>query len=524
MPPLSVILHLDLDCFYAQVERERLLLPPSAAVVVIQWSMALAVTYPARALGIKRGMHLDEIRKLADPSVTIVHVETIGGNHVESSMIVPPDAPNTQKVSLARYRMASARVFEAMTAVLARYGAVLERASIDEAYIDVTVEADRRAGGGREVVELEGMVVVGDKMDLGNASDLRLMHGAVIAAEVRQRVLRDCRYTVSAGVSVNKLLAKFASARNKPDGQTVVPLAAVETLMWDVPLRKLRGLGGKLGKEVEEMGATTAGEARRLSLERLEERVGSKFGRFVYESVRGIDESEVRERDKTKSLLAAKSFQRAMTLEPVERKWLPILAEELAERVGVESELHNREARTLVVSFRVKAAGSKGEMVSGSRSAEMPLGGVEGRAEAIFKMGIGILRKVMKEEKQYSFPINFVGLTGTNLLERANANESISRYFQARGEKRDGEEREEGRLVRDSAGEHQRRLQESRDREMALRLHREESMKSLGKVIRKPSVKRGITGERRRGKRGKKEFAEMATLDRFVFGKKEEKS
>lgn len=516
MPPFSTILHLDLDCFYAQVERERLRLPSSAALVVIQWSMALAVTYPARALGIKRGMHLDEIRRRADPSVTIVHVETIGGSHSDTTATIAPDAPNTQKVSLARYRTASARVFEAMNAVLARCGAVLERASIDEAYIDVTLEADRRARGGRELTEMKGMVIVGDKVDMGNASDLRLMHGAAIAAELRQRVLRDCRYTVSAGVSVNKLLAKFASARNKPDGQTVVPMVAVEALISDVPLRKLRGLGGKLGREVEEMGVITAGEARKLSLEELERRVGNKFGRFVYDSVRGVDDSEVRERDKTKSLLAAKSFPKAMTLEPVERKWFPILAEELAERVGVESELHNREARTLVVSFRVRHTGGAREMVSGSRSAEMPLGGVEGRAEAILRVGMAVLRKVMKEEKQYGFPINFVGLTGTNFLDRANANESISRYFTAGEGKREDEEKEGGKLVRDSLEEHQRRLQESKDREMALRLHREESLRSLGKVIQKPGAKQG--GKKKRDAGG------LATLDRFVFGKKGNKS
>lgn len=535
MSAVSVVLHLDLDCFYAQVERERLGLAEDAAIVVVQWRMALAVSYPARKFGINRGSNVDDIRRLAGDKVTVVFVETIGGDVNSTTALEKADGSNlvnTQKVSLARYRNASARVFAAMTAALAKYNVKFERASIDEAYIDVTAEVDRRvrAAVGETRERPEGTVVVGERLDLQNEVDARLAYGADIAAEVRARVFADCGYTVSAGICVNKLLAKFASAQNKPNQQTIVPISAVPALMADVPLRKLRGLGGKLGKEVEALGVATAGEATALSIEKLEKALGQrKLAVFVYNSVRGKDDSEVSERDKTKSLLAAKSFGSQYSLAPVEKQWLPILAEELAERLLADLELYNRDAKTLVVSFRLKAADGVSGMLSASRSTSMPAAAVEGRTDAILSSAIRVLRRAV-QEKHFTFPITFIGLTATNFLDRANINESIERYFRP-GDK-DGVAATDGpgdlssnaekKTVLDSKEAHQRRLQAKSDKELALRLHREESLRSTGKQIRKPAAwKGGGIGTSKRNGKGK--GFHTFTMDQFVFKKKDDK-
>lgn len=535
MSAVSVVLHLDLDCFYAQVERERLGLAQDAAVVVVQWRMALAVSYSARKFGIKRGSNVDDIRRLAGDKVTIVYVETIGGDTNSAATLEKADDSdlvNTQKISLARYRTASAVVFAAMSSALARYSAKFERASIDEAYIDVTTEVDRRvrAGVGETRAWPEGTVVVGEQLDLQNEVDARLAYGADIAAKVRKRVFADCGYTVSAGICVNKLLAKFASAKNKPNQQTIVPISAVSALMKDVPLGKLRGLGGKLGKEVEALGVATAGEATVLSIETLEKALGQrKLAEFVYNSVRGKDDSEVSERDKTKSLLAAKSFGSQYSLTPAEKQWLPILAEELTERLLADLELYNRDAKTLVVSFRLKAADGISGMLSASRSTPMPAAAVEGRADAILSSAIRVLRRAV-QEKQFTFPITFVGLTATNFLDRANVNESIERYFHAAakngvattggpgGVRCDAEKKP----LLDSKEAHERRLQEKADKELALRLHREESLLSAGKQIRKRAARKGgRIGTSKQNDKGK--GFHTFTMDQFVFKKKDDK-
>lgn len=75
--------------------------------------------------------------------------------------------------------------------------------------------------------------------------------GAVISREIRQAIYSKLGYTCSTGVAGNKLLAKLASPLNKPNGQVVVAPRFVADLMKSLPMRKVRGLGGKLGKQLE---------------------------------------------------------------------------------------------------------------------------------------------------------------------------------------------------------------------------------------------------------------------------------
>lgn len=497
MSALSVILHIDLDCFYAQVERERLHLPADACVAVVQWSMALAVSYPARKFGIKRGSSVEDIRRLAGDAVTIVPVETIAApphlhpsNPHKTDPQPPADVQATEKVSLARYRNASASVFAAISDAISGYKQVrLERASIDEAYVDVSAEVDRRYRGATERTQWpEHTVVIGDKLDLQSETDARLAHGAVIAREVRARVFETCKYTMSAGISVNKLLSKFASARNKPNKQTILPMAAVPALMSTIPLRKLRGLGGKLGHEIEVLGAKTAGEATLLTMNTLENKLGSKkSAEFVYKCVRGIDETEVAERDKTKSILAAKNFKGEMSLDTVKMRWLPLLASEIAERMDFDSSINGRDACTLTVSFRVRCLGKSHDMVNVSRSVPMPPAHSKKRDSAIVSAALSVLVTALDREKQFSFPINFIGLTAVNFRSRATEKESINSYFSSTAEPEVKlTTRQEGSSSCEEAKKHeyQRRLQERSDRELALRLHRQECGNGISKKRR----------------------------------------
>jgi nucleotidyltransferase/DNA polymerase involved in DNA repair len=147
------IVHLDLDCFYAQTERLRLRLPPETPLVVVQWGSVLAVSYPARAFGIKRGDKIpDVLFKSPHPgAVVIVAVETIGESNPDCKAIlddvanpVPAhrqryspyhgkeepgiDVKCREKVSLSRYRDASSRIFAVIGSMVPNF----ERASIDE--------------------------------------------------------------------------------------------------------------------------------------------------------------------------------------------------------------------------------------------------------------------------------------------------------------------------------------------------------------------------------------------------------
>lgn len=231
-----VILHLDCDCFYAQVELQRLDLPPDTPLAVVQWGSALAVSYPARRFGVKRGDNVNDITRKAGDAVTVVTVETIGGaeNEAEASNEVPPPGvdvasrttKDTEKVSLARYRNASSSVFDAIASMLPA-SSTFERASIDEVFLDISAEVQRRSAKRERSAVPESIpagslpestVVLGDmSRSSGSLEDESLLEGSRFAAELRSSVLAKTGYTMSAGVASNKMLAKYASACNKPN-------------------------------------------------------------------------------------------------------------------------------------------------------------------------------------------------------------------------------------------------------------------------------------------------------------------
>ncbi len=265
------------------MEAKRLGLPPSTPLAVQQWSSLLAVSYSARPFGVKRGDRADAAKR-ACPALVLVHVETLrldeeddlergtntdmeGGKNTDAAHSAPPDAATT-KVTLRRYREASAQIM----AVLQRTVPCVERASIDEAYLDVTELVDARlqnggGGGGASDEEepederlqearRESHVAGACGLEEHDLANRRLLAGAAICLQLRRAVAEELQFTVSGGVAHNKQLAKLASARNKPNKQTIVPWRGALDLLAALPLRAIRGLGGKTGDAV--VAAVTA--------------------------------------------------------------------------------------------------------------------------------------------------------------------------------------------------------------------------------------------------------------------------
>jgi DNA polymerase eta len=446
------ILHLDLDAFYAQVEIVRLQKPTDTALVVVQWGSVLAVSYGARRFGICRGDTVaDVIRKKGLEVVEIVGVETIGSGGIQMEEFTASNnraIKDSQKVSLARYREASAKVFKAIESVVDR----IERASIDECFIDVTRLANcrlssRNRGNQAFVLDLEtslllppDTVVIGDACDPGSVHDRLLCEAASISSEIRSAIWRECLFTCSAGIAGNKLLAKFASAENKPNMQTMFPHSAVTSILDRVPLRRLRGCGGQIGAAVEALGARTAGEVReKLSMVDLQRAVGEKRAFFVWNIARGRDDTAVVPRNKLNAILAAKNFESTSDIEKAV-SWLYILARELVERLKFEEATHLRIASTLTLSFRVYGCEMKG-MTTASRTKPMPGEKCKDRESAIVDVARACLCAALNGPK-FTLPISFLGLSAKNFVERASQS-SIVRFFgETPGSKADQPHRE----------------------------------------------------------------------------------
>ena len=229
------IIHLDLDAFYASVEQHDERQLRGLPVLVGGRSgrgVVCACSYEARRYGIHSAMPMAKALRLCPAAVV-------------------------RPVRMDRYRDFSRRVF----AIFARFTDRIEPLSLDEAFLDVS----------------------GCERLFGTP--------AQIAAQIRTAVRQETGLTISAGVAMNKFLAKLASDHEKPDGLYVVP-DPPESFLLPLPLKRLWGVGPVTCLRLEKLGLRTVADLRQLSEVRLEQLFDSA-GRQLYRLARGEDSRPV---------------------------------------------------------------------------------------------------------------------------------------------------------------------------------------------------------------------------------------
>ena len=247
-----VILHVDMDAFFASVE---LLRNPHArgkpAVVAHDSprSVVTSATYEARALGIRSAMGLAAAKRLCP---TLIVLEP---HH-------------------ALYQQYSRQVME----IFRSFTPLVEPLSIDEAFLDVS--GARRA--------------IGD--------------GPFIANEIRRRVLAETGLTCSVGIGTTKFIAKLASNAAKPDGVCEVEPDRVLEFLHPLPIRALWGVGPQTAKVLERRGIRTVADIADTPVASLIAALGDGLGRHLHELSHGRDDRPVRERVREKSISRAHTF------------------------------------------------------------------------------------------------------------------------------------------------------------------------------------------------------------------------
>jgi len=359
-----IVALVDMDCFYVQVEQRRnpeLRGKPCAVVQYKTWKGGgiIAVSYEARRFGVNRNMRGDEAKEKC-PEINLVRVPEARG-----------------KANLTLYREAGAEVI----AVLSRFCESCERASVDEAYLDLTenvkmrmstMDIDEIAEVSAASTFLEGfMINDGDdkrvdttawRASLEDDENIRrLAVGAIMVSEMREAVLKETQFTCSAGVAHNKMLAKLCGGRHKPNKQTLLPQCEVPELFETVSIQKVRNMGGKLGHEVcSNLKAEKMSDLAKYSMSELQGRFGDKTGEWLFQISHGVDHEPVRPRQLAKSTGCGKNFPGKSKLATGEqvKYWVDQLASELHERLTRESELNNREAKLLGVGFKTESNSS----------------------------------------------------------------------------------------------------------------------------------------------------------------------
>ncbi|XP_014791234.2 DNA polymerase eta [Octopus bimaculoides] len=364
-----VIALVDMDCFFVQVEQRynpSLKGKPCAVVQYTQRGVIIAVSYEARAFGVKRGMTAEDA-KAKCPDILLPRIPELRG-----------------KADLTKYREAGAEVID----VFCQFCQCVERASIDEAYLDLTKIVDERMKTVDVTCitsfadQLTNTHVIGWESTEDNKSsnktdmsknckndllwwlssvqfeDIKLAVGAVIVEEMRAAVHKQTGFSCSAGISRNKMLSKLAAGLHKPNQQTVLPHSAVEELFKTMPISKVRNLGGKFGDDLKrDHGIEMMSDLWQFSKEHLIDIYGSKTGTWLHALCRGFDNETVTARQVPKSIGCSKNFlgKSALDTRDKVKHWLKQLATEVEERLIKDKENNKRTATSMITSLRFQS-------------------------------------------------------------------------------------------------------------------------------------------------------------------------
>lgn len=392
--PLRVIAHIDLDAFYAQCEMVRLGISPDKPLAVQQWQGLIAINYPARAFGLNRHVTITEAKKQC-PDLIMQHVAT--WQEGDDTWAYHDDAFKniaTHKVSLDPYRLESRRILALIKETLPEITKV-EKASIDEVFIDLSeavhaellarypilsmpppyddpTEALPRPPTTALEWETDALVDLDahqTEHDDPDWDDIVMLIASEIVRKVRAAIHDKLKYTCSAGIARNKMIAKLGSAHKKPNQQTIVRNRAIQHFLSGMKFTKIRNLGGKLGDEiVAAFNTESVSELLEIPVERLKKQLGDDTGTWLYSIIRGEDQSEVNPRTQIKSMLSAKSFRPSINSLEAAVKWLRIFVADIFSRLKEEGVLENkRRPKTLNLHHKQGAQ-------TRSKQAPIPLG------------------------------------------------------------------------------------------------------------------------------------------------------
>ena len=286
------IIHIDMDAFYASVEQRDNPKYRGKPLVVggspNQRGVVAAASYEARKYGIHSAM---------------------------PSRIAVAKCPNLifVKPRFEVYRIISTQIHD----IFRHYTDIVEPIALDEAYLDVT---ENKQG---------------------------LPYASTVAKRIRAAIFQETQLTASAGVSINKFLAKIASGTNKPNGMTVILPEDAETFVENLPIEKFHGIGKVTAAKMHSLGIRTGADLKERKLEFLVRQFG-KVGKYYYKIARAQDDRAVEPNRIRKSIGAENSFAEDLSDKVTILQELKQIAQTLQERL----EKHQASGRTLTLKVK----------------------------------------------------------------------------------------------------------------------------------------------------------------------------
>lgn len=287
-----MILHVDMDAFYASVE-ERDDPTLCGKPVIVGGTpegrgVVAAANYAVRKFGVHSAMATAKALKLCPHAIVL-------------------------RPRMDHYAQISHQIRE----IFNRYTPEVEPLSLDEAFLDVTGS-----------VNLFGSV-------------------ETIGRAIKQDIRKELNLIASVGVAPNKFLAKLASDMDKPDGFTVIYPDAVHSILDPLSVGRIWGVGKVTGQRFDRLGIRTVGQLREMSLQQLQDEFGQS-GEHFWQLARGIDNRIVVADREAKSISHETTFSEDVCDMDVLRAWLMELTEQVARRLRS----HEIQGRTVHLKIR----------------------------------------------------------------------------------------------------------------------------------------------------------------------------
>jgi DNA polymerase-4 len=286
-----MIIHIDMDAFYASVEQlDHPELRGKCVIVggTAQRGVVSAASYEARAFGIHSAMPIFQAKKKCPNGIFI-------------------------QPRMSRYKYVSAEIMS----ILKRYSPLVEAVSIDEAYLDV--------------------------------SGCERIHGdpETIAADIKQTIRRETELSCSVGVAPVRFLAKIASDMNKPNGMMVIQEDVVTEFIDRLPIHKVPGVGKLSRRHLNDIGVCMLGDVNKYPPEMITRRFG-KFGERLIRLAKGLDKTPVSPTSTHKSV----STEKTLAEDTLDIQQLKKILLEQSETVGRELRKMKLWAGTITLKIR----------------------------------------------------------------------------------------------------------------------------------------------------------------------------
>ncbi|NGF56958.1 DNA polymerase IV [Parapedobacter sp. SGR-10] len=339
------IIHIDMDAFYASVEQRDFPELRGKALAVggspDGRGVVATASYEARKFGVRSAMPSRKALQLCP--------------HL---LFTRPRFDVYKEVS------------DKVRSIFRRYTDLIEPLSLDEAYLDVTE----------------------DKLGVGSAIE--------IAKQIKSAIKEELRLTASAGVSVNKFIAKIASDYQKPDGLTFIGPSRVIAFLEQLPIDRFFGVGKVTAQKMKAMGIHVGKDLKQFAEHELIRKFG-KSGKFFYHMVRGEDFRPVKPNRISKSIGIEDTFETDIKEREDMLQELKALCYKLEKRLGNKT----KQGRTVTVKIRF----SDFTQITRSKTSSYYLSGVEDIYEAVHEL----FDKVDTTERK----VRLLGVTVSNFYE-----------------------------------------------------------------------------------------------------------